>query len=77
MIAAGEIGLAWRDRRSGARLLGSGMTVFALLVVYSALRNRGLAPEAPWAVFVPVSPGSCAMLTRSLFLAQNHATLSR
>ena len=46
MIAAGEIRLAWRDRRSGARLLGSGMTVFALLVVYSALPNLGLAPEA-------------------------------
>jgi hypothetical protein len=53
------------------------MTVFALLVVYSALPNLGLAPEAPWAVFVLVYAGSCAMLTLSLFLAQNHATLSR
>ncbi len=76
-LAAGEVGLAWRDRRPGSRLLGVGMTVFGLLVVYSALRTLDLAPDTPWAVFVPVYAGVFAALTLSLFLAQNHAALSR
>jgi class 3 adenylate cyclase len=76
-LAAGEVGLAWNDRRPGSRVLGVGMTVFGLLVVYSALRTLDLAPDTPWSVFVPVYAGICAALTLSLFLAQNHAALSR
>ena len=77
VIAAVEIGHAWREGRPGARLLGAGMTIFALLVVYSALRSLNLAPDTPWAVFAPAYGGICAALTLSLFVAQSHAELSR
>ena len=77
VIAAGEIGLAGANAGPAPASSGSGMNVFALLVIDSAVRALGLAPEAPWAVFVSVSAGFCAMLTPSLFLAQNHAAPSR
>jgi class 3 adenylate cyclase len=81
VLIAGGIALLWitqayRRGEPGVHVLGTGMVLLAVSLIYSIMRSVGIIPANHLAIFLPAYGGGCAVISLSLLVARNFAVVS-
>lgn len=81
VLIAGGVALLWifqayRREEPNVPVLGTGMVLLAVSLIYSILRSIGIVPDSSLAIYLPVYGGGCAVVSLSLLVAHNFAVVS-
>lgn len=81
VLIAGGIALLWiiqayRSGEPGVHVLGTGMVLLAVSLIYSITRSVGIIPDSQLAIYLPAYGGGCAVISLSLLVARNFAVVS-
>ena len=81
VLVSGGVAILWifrayRRKEPGVHVLGTGMVLLAVSLIYSILRSIGIIPDSQLAIYLPVYGGGCAVISLSLLVARNFAVIS-
>lgn len=81
VLIAGGIALVWiiqayRRGEPGVHVLGTGMVLLAVSLIYSITRSVDIIPVSHIAIYLPAYGGGCAVISLSLLVARNFAVVS-
>ena len=81
VLIAGGIALLWiiqayRRGEPGMHVLGTGMVLLAVSLIYSIMREVGIIPNSELGFYLPLYGGGCAVISLSLLVARNFAVIS-